>query len=144
MIHLRKAGLSTGGRILNGRTAATSALPRIASPSLWASIIPKFMRPGSWRDPHHSLATRNKAWNPATYFIVMSLLIGSNAIQLVSLKTAQLNYQRNTEVKLELLREVVRRVQNGEEVDVKAMLGTGDPIAEKEWEEGTVCNDRSR
>ena len=65
----------------------------------------------------------------------MSLLIGSNAIQMVSLKTRRLNYNRTTEAKLSLLREVIGKVQKGEDVDVEAMLGTGDPEREKEWEE---------
>lgn len=46
-----------------------------------------------------------------------------------------LNYNRKTDAKLELLREVVQRVKDGEDVDVKKMLGTGDAQAEKEWEE---------
>ena len=36
-----------------------------------------------------------------------------------------------------MLREVLRKVQAGEDVDVEKMLGTGDPLAEQEWEEGT-------
>ena len=46
-----------------------------------------------------------------------------------------LNFSRKTDAKLALLREVVEKVKNGEEVDVKRALGTGDPEAEKEWEE---------
>ena len=46
-----------------------------------------------------------------------------------------LNYSRKTEAKLEVLREVVRRVKSGEGgVDVKRALGTGDAGAEEEWE----------
>lgn len=54
---------------------------------------------------------------------------------MVSLKTRRLNYQRSVEAKLSLLREVIGKVQRGENVDVEAMLGTGDPEREKEWEE---------
>lgn len=46
-----------------------------------------------------------------------------------------LNFSRKTEAKLGLLREVVQRVKNGEEVDVKGLLGTGDPKSESEWDE---------
>lgn len=35
-----------------------------------------------------------------------------------------------------LLHEVIKRVQAGEEVDVRKELGTGDPVREKEWEDG--------
>ena len=46
-----------------------------------------------------------------------------------------LNFSRKTDAKLALLRDVVEKVKNGKEVDVKRALGTGDPEAEKEWEE---------
>lgn len=46
-----------------------------------------------------------------------------------------LNFTRQTDAKLETLREVVQRIKNGEEVDVKKALGTGDPEQEKEWEQ---------
>lgn len=34
-----------------------------------------------------------------------------------------------------MLREVIQRLQNGEDVDVERMLGSGDSAQEKEWEE---------
>lgn len=46
-----------------------------------------------------------------------------------------LNFSRKTDAKLSLLREVVQRVKNGETVDVKGLLGTGNPKDEAEWEE---------
>ena len=46
-----------------------------------------------------------------------------------------LNFSRKTDAKLSLLREIVQRVKNGENVDVKKALGTGDPQQEAEWEE---------
>ena len=46
-----------------------------------------------------------------------------------------LNFSRKTDAKLALLREVVHKVKNGEDVDVKKALGTGDPQQEAEWEE---------
>lgn len=121
----------------------SSVLPRVASPSLWQSLVPKALRPPS--DPvavaerqkaKQAKAQRSKEWNPATFFIVMFLLIGSNAIQLISLRNRTLSFSRKTEAKIALLREVIGRVQNGEDVDVEGMLGTGNPEQEKEWEEG--------
>ncbi|OAR00125.1 hypothetical protein LLEC1_08090, partial [Akanthomyces lecanii] len=38
-------------------------------------------------------------------------------------------------VRLQLLREVVERIQHGEDVDVEKMLGTGEPQKEADWEE---------
>lgn len=34
-----------------------------------------------------------------------------------------------------MLREVIERVQNGEDVDVEKVLGTGDEASEREWME---------
>ncbi|KAI7560517.1 hypothetical protein KC343_g8841, partial [Hortaea werneckii] len=76
-----------------------------------------------------------KEWNPYTIFILLAIVVGSNAINTLALRNEMLNYNRKTDAKLELLREVVQRVKDGEDVDVKKMLGTGDAQAEKEWEE---------
>lgn len=67
----------------------------------------------------------------------MFLLIGSNAIQVIALRTDFMNFSRRAEAKIGLLREVIERVQTGEDVDVEGLLGTGDGEKEKEWEEGT-------
>lgn len=66
----------------------------------------------------------------------MALVIGSNAIQIIALNRYTLNYTRKTEAKLALLREVIDRVQSGEDIDIEGMLGTGQPDQEAEWEEG--------
>ncbi|KAI9853554.1 MAG: hypothetical protein M1824_001119 [Vezdaea acicularis] len=63
------------------------------------------------------------------------MLIGSNAIQLIALKNDFVAFSRKADAKIGLLREVIERVQNGEEVDVAGLLGTGDKEQEKEWEE---------
>lgn len=121
----------------------TSTLPRIASPSIWHSLVPKaFRRP----DDLISVAEREKAqkerankpkeWNPATFFIAMAVLIGSNAIQGIALRNERLKFTRRTDAKLELLRETIDRVRKGEDVDVEKLLGAGDPAKENEWEEG--------
>ncbi|KAF2225168.1 hypothetical protein BDZ85DRAFT_89495 [Elsinoe ampelina] len=115
--------------------SSDSSIPRIASASLWSSIIPKPFRRTPKDDFRPGKVTKSRDWNPATFFIVISLLIGSNAIQLVSLKTHRLNYNQSTDAKLSLLREVIGRVKKGEDVNVEAMLGKGDPEREKEWEE---------
>ncbi|KAF4554254.1 Hypothetical protein D9617_5g071310 [Elsinoe fawcettii] len=109
-------------------------MPRIASVSLWSSLVPKPLRKTP-KDTVKNGVPQKREWNPATFFIVISLIIGSNAIQLVSLKTHHLNYTRSTDAKLSLLREVIDRVQKGEDVDVETMLGKGDPEREREWEE---------
>lgn len=116
----------------NARSYATSdRLPKIADASVWTSMIPKFIRNRGSRKTEKS-----KEWNPATFYIVMFTLIGSQAIRMLSLKNSYATYRRTTDAKIELLKEVIERVKNGEKVDVEKLLGTGDEAKEKEWEEG--------
>ncbi|RGP69964.1 hypothetical protein FLONG3_7621 [Fusarium longipes] len=42
---------------------------------------------------------------------------------------------RQSEARITSLREVVEKIQRGEEVDVEKALGTGDPGKEADWEE---------
>ena len=66
----------------------------------------------------------------------MFLLIGSNAMQMIALRNEFTAFTRRADAKIALLKDVIERVQKGEEVDVKGLLGTGDPQKEKEWEQG--------
>ena len=68
------------------------------------------------------------------------MLIGSNAIQMIALRNDLANFSRKADAKIGLLKEVLDRIQNGEEVDVRGLLGTGSPVQEKEWEEG-ICTE---
>lgn len=77
-----------------------------------------------------------KRWNPATYFILIFMLIGSFGIHFINLRQSYALESRRAENRIAMLQEVLRRVQAGEDVDVEKMLGTGDPLAEQEWEEG--------
>ncbi|KAL8766122.1 MAG: hypothetical protein Q9209_007020 [Squamulea sp. 1 TL-2023] len=65
----------------------------------------------------------------------MFLLIGSNAMQLLALRNEFTTFSRRADAKIGLLKEVIERVQRGEDVDVRGLLGTGDPEKEKEWEQ---------
>ncbi|USP82587.1 uncharacterized protein yc1106_09861 [Curvularia clavata] len=98
--------------------------PRILRPSFWASMIPK---------PLKSLpdTPRRKDWNPATPYIILGLLVGSQAIQILWLKQERGHEVRRAEAQIGVLREVIERVQRGEKVDVEGLLGTG-----REGEEG--------
>jgi len=44
-------------------------------------------------------------------------------------------FSRRADAKIGLLKEIIERIQSGEEVDVEGLLGTGDERREKEWEE---------
>lgn len=106
------------------------SLPRIIQPSFWASLVPKPFksRPG----PDQSLG-----WNPATPYIILGLLVGSQAIQILWLKQERSHDYRKAEAKIGVLKEVIERVQRGEVVPVEQVLGTGDAESEEQWAEGT-------
>ncbi|KAK4639671.1 hypothetical protein QC761_710420 [Podospora bellae-mahoneyi] len=120
---------------------ATIALPSRASstvtePSFWRSMIPKPLR----KDNHHrSLPAQKqppkKDWNPATFFICIFLFIGSMSIQQIALRKDYEAFTRQSDARISLLREVVEKLQSGQDVDVEKVLGTGDPEREKEWDE---------
>ncbi|EHY59399.1 hypothetical protein HRR83_001325 [Exophiala dermatitidis] len=110
----------------------SSHLPRLAQPSIWHSIVPKSLRDRFFASGRRG---KKKPTNPASYFIWIYLLIGSQAIRIMGLKNDFANYTRQADLKLEKLREVVQKLQRGEEVDVEKVLGTGDEIQEQEWEE---------
>lgn len=110
--------------------AERAHVPRIAQPSIWKDIIPKPLR--SWR---RNLQPSQKPKNPAHYFIWIYLLIGSQAIRILTIKNEAAKENRLADVKLRLLREVIEKLERGEEVDVEKALGTGDQAAELEWEE---------
>ncbi|KAI8959783.1 hypothetical protein F5Y11DRAFT_290229 [Daldinia sp. FL1419] len=113
-----------------------STVPSITQASFWKNMIPKPLRrseqPANWGAPKK---VKSKEWNPATFYIVIFLFIGSMAIQMIALRKDFDTFMRRSEVRIGLLREVVEKLQRGEEVDVQRELGTGDAEKEKEWEE---------
>ncbi|RMZ72920.1 cell division [Pyrenophora seminiperda CCB06] len=112
--------------------------PRILQPSFWASMIPKSLKSRSEKP-------RQKEWNPATPYIILSLLVGSMAIQILWLKQERSHELRKAEAKIGILKEIIDRVQRGEDVPVEEMLGTGDAEAEREWADllNDVQNEKS-
>ncbi|KAM0254825.1 hypothetical protein ACHAQJ_006365 [Trichoderma viride] len=115
-----------------GLRFSSTAPVTIVEGSFWKSLIPKPMRKAN----RNKLKTKaQKEWNPATYFIVMFLFIGSMSIQMIALRNQTERYMRQSSLRVAQLREVVQRIQNGEDVDVEKMLGTGDAQKEMEWEE---------
>ncbi|CAE7205522.1 hypothetical protein PTTW11_09346 [Pyrenophora teres f. teres] len=104
------------------------SIPRIVQPSFWASMIPKPLR----SRPENPLP---KEWNPATPYIILGLLVGSQAIQILWLKQESAHQRRKAKAKIDILREVIERVQRGEDVPVEEILGTGNATEEREWAE---------
>lgn len=103
----------------------------VADASFWRSLVPKPLR----RENRAAWSLRNRQWNPATFFIVMFLFIGSMSIQMIALRNSFNRYMRQSTARIGKLREVVEKIQNGEQVDVEKILGTGDPKQEADWEE---------
>ncbi|KAI1324861.1 hypothetical protein F5Y16DRAFT_286033 [Xylariaceae sp. FL0255] len=122
-----------------------SSSPTVFSGSFWKSLVPKPFRPKpkstvDWGVPDYAPDMKKKKrkakdWNPATFFIVIFLFIGSMSINMIALKKDYAAFTRRAEVRIGLLREVVEKLQRGEEVDVEKALGSGDPEKEAEWEE---------
>ena len=50
---------------------------------------------------------------------------------------------RRADAKIGLLKEIIEKIQRGEEVDVEGLLGTGDKQREAEWEEGMSSRHRN-
>jgi hypothetical protein len=118
---------------LSGARRAIS-LPTLMQPSFWKGMIPKPWRRST--DPSAPKRVKSKEWNPATFFIVIFLFIGSMSIQQIALKKSFETFMRQSDVRIGLLREVVEKLQRGEKVDVEKVLGTGDAEKEIEWQQG--------
>ncbi|KAI0024814.1 hypothetical protein F4780DRAFT_478412 [Xylariomycetidae sp. FL0641] len=116
-----------------------SSAPTVMHTSFWKSLIPKPFRRRFDRTVEPGIATqkkpKTKEWNPATFYIVIFLFIGSMAIQMIALRKEFETFTRRAEVRISLLREVIGKLQRGEKVDVEKALGTGDAEQEKEWAE---------
>ncbi|QYT04375.1 hypothetical protein H0G86_011283 [Trichoderma simmonsii] len=115
-----------------GLRFSSTAPYTVVEGSFWRSLVPKPMRKAN---RNKLKAKAKKEWNPATYFIVMFLFIGSMSIQMIALRNQTERYMRQSALRIAQLREVVQRIQNGEDVDVEKLLGTGDAQKETEWEE---------
>ena len=116
----------------------SSNIQSVAQPKFWAGLIPKPLR-----RPFEVEKFKSKRWNPATFYIIMFLLIGSMPVQMIALRNEFSAFGRRADARIDLLREAIERVQKGEEVNVGVLLGTDDPLKEKGWEEGTTpmpCN----
>lgn len=126
--------------ILLAATRKYSSAPSVTQTSFWKSLVPKPWRPKEKRldanfGPPKTLKKPKKDWNPATFYIVIFLFIGSMSIQMISLKKDFSTHMRRAETKIGILREVVEKLQRGEAVDVEKALGVGDDQQEKEWED---------
>jgi len=118
-----------------------SSLPTVAQQSFWKSLVPKPLRREKLVPDAAGLPKRkSKDWNPATFYIVIFLLIGSMSIHMIVLKRDFATFSRQSNVKIGLLREVVERIQNGEDVNVEEVLGTGNAEKELAWDNRMIAS----
>ncbi|KAK9442625.1 hypothetical protein VB005_03688 [Metarhizium brunneum] len=129
---LELASRTPAQRNLAIRWSSTSPAT-IVDTGFWTSLIPKPLR----RENRKGIKGRkSKEWNPATFFIVMFLFIGSMSIQMIALRNQCERYNRQSTVRIGQLREALRKLQNGEEVDVDKLLGSADESQkDADWEE---------
>jgi hypothetical protein len=62
------------------------------------------------------------------------------SIQMIALRNEFAAFSRRAEARIGLLKDIIEKIQNGEEVDVEGLLGTGDKEREKEWKEGLALH----
>jgi hypothetical protein len=113
----------------------SNSVQNVTQPSFWAGLIPKPLR-RSFDISGKAKKPKSKEWNPATFYIIMFLLVGSMPIQMIALRNEFSTFIRRADARISLLQEIIERIQKGEEVDVEGLLGTGDALKEKKWEEG--------
>ena len=116
-------------------------LPRILQADMLRSYFSPFLRRSRVPPGLQKQKEKNKEWNPYTFFIITFLVIGSQAINLIALKHEHKDFMRRTESKIDLLREVIERIEKGEDVNVEKLLGTGVESEEKIWEECELLGD---
>jgi len=116
------------------RTVWTDHLPRVLQPSTWLATIPPILRrPRKKTEPSKSKNVRGFFAHPAATVFILAMIVGSGAIHTINLKNEMATAESKAAAKLALLRQVIERVQKGEDVNVEKELGTGDPVAEQEW-----------
>ena len=121
------------------RTHWSDKLPAIIRPSFWSSLYPNLgNRVRNWRRKDPSKVGKSKEWNPATFYIWIFMLIGSQSINMIALKNDYSIFSRKADAKIALLKDVIEKIQRGEEVDVEKALGTGDEAQEQEWKDGPL------
>jgi len=63
------------------------------------------------------------------------MIFGSQAIHLLHIKQSYSEYLVWSKSKIGVLKDIIERIQNGDEVDLKKELGTGDQKSEASWDE---------
>ncbi|KHJ35899.1 hypothetical protein EV44_g1950 [Erysiphe necator] len=54
---------------------------------------------------------------------------------MISIEKSYAAFNRKSDARIGLLQDVIKRIKNGEEVDVESILGTGNKEREQEWQD---------
>lgn len=68
--------------------------------------------------------------------ILLLASFANSAAIILSYKSQKREITWKTKERVQTLRETIEKVRRGEEIDIRAALGTGDPEMEKRWTEG--------
>jgi hypothetical protein len=63
---------------------------------------------------------------------------------MLTLRNEYSTFSRKADQKIALLKDVLDKVQRGEQVDVEKVLGTGDEKQEQDWKDGELPVDTLR
>ncbi|QSL64534.1 hypothetical protein MERGE_001835 [Pneumocystis wakefieldiae] len=74
-----------------------------------------------------------KKINSNIIFIVFFFIIGSQANSILSIKQEFNEFEAQIDAKISHLRDLIDRIQRGENIDISKELGTGIEEKEKEW-----------
>ncbi|KZZ96400.1 hypothetical protein AAP_01173 [Ascosphaera apis ARSEF 7405] len=114
-------------------TTRSLHLPRILDPELYRAILPKGWGARTHDDPDTEYIRPTR--NPAFFYTIIFMFIGSQAIHLLVLRKERESFERSSDARIRVLKDVIGRLQRGEDIDVKKVLGTGDEKQEKSWED---------
>ncbi|EMR08487.1 hypothetical protein PNEG_03313 [Pneumocystis murina B123] len=74
-----------------------------------------------------------KSFNSNIIFIVLLIILGSQANNILSIKQEFNEFETQIDAKISHLRDLIDRIQRGENLDISKELGTGIEEKEKEW-----------
>jgi len=69
--------------------------------------------------------------------LLLASFVNTMAI-ILSYKSMDRELAWQSKERIRTLRETIEKVRKGEEIDIRAALGTGDPETEKKWADGTT------
>jgi hypothetical protein len=105
-----------------------------------SSPPPRILGTGELK-PSTPLSAPSPPWYKQPRFrrgLVNILLLGSfanSAAIILSYKSQQREISWLAKERIQTLRETIERVRRGEDIDVRAVLGTGDPEMERRWDD---------